>query len=131
MYSFRQRYINRILKLINNEFGKTRSRIHVGSKLFKQLSPEEARNKRIRSTLYYVAAAGIVTTGMSYAAVPLYRMFCQAYGYGGTVTVGHVDSKVETMTPIRQRPITIKFNADIATSMKWNFKPQQGEITVI
>lgn len=30
-----------------------------------------------RSTLYYVAAAGIFVCGMSYAAVPLYRIFCQ------------------------------------------------------
>lgn len=30
-----------------------------------------------RSTLYYVAAAGVFVCGMSYAAVPLYRIFCQ------------------------------------------------------
>lgn len=30
-----------------------------------------------RSTLYYVAAAGMFVCGMSYAAVPLYRIFCQ------------------------------------------------------
>ena len=30
-----------------------------------------------RSTLYYVAALGVLTLGLSYAAVPLYRIFCQ------------------------------------------------------
>lgn len=38
---------------------------------------DQIRNKRIRSTLYYVSAAGVLTVGLSYAAVPLYRMFCQ------------------------------------------------------
>lgn len=75
-------------------------------------------------------AAGVVTVGMSYAAVPLYRMFCQAYSYGGTTAQGHDSSKVESMTAVKHKPIKIKFNADTAASMRWNFKPQQTEITV-
>ena len=33
-----------------------------------------------------LVAAGVAVgmVGMSYAAVPLYRMFCQATGFGGT-----------------------------------------------
>lgn len=130
MYFLSRKYLTKIFKSIQNEFKKSRSNIHMSSKLCKQVPPEELKNKRIRSTLYYMAATGIVTVGMSYAAVPLYRMFCQAYSYGGTVSLGHDDTKVETMNPVRQRPIRIKFNADISTSMKWNFKPQQKEITV-
>ncbi|KAJ8954002.1 hypothetical protein NQ318_004293 [Aromia moschata] len=90
----------------------------------------DARKKGIKSTLYYGAAAVVVTAGLSYAAVPLYRMFCQAYSYGGTTAVGHDSSKVETMSPVRHKPIKIKFNADTAASIRWNFKPQQTEITV-
>lgn len=34
--------------------------------------------------------------GLSYAFVPLYRMFCQATGYGGTVKEGHsVEEKLK------------------------------------
>lgn len=93
-------------------------------------SPEEAQKRGIRSTLYYVGAATVVTVGMSYAAVPLYRMFCQAYSYGGTTATGHDASKIEGMSAVKHRPITIKFNADTASSMRWNFRPQQNEITV-
>ncbi|XP_018566667.1 cytochrome c oxidase assembly protein COX11, mitochondrial [Anoplophora glabripennis] len=102
-------------------------------KLFQKLNNVDtnaARKKRIRSTLYYVTAAGVVTVGLSYAAVPLYRMFCQAYSYGGTTNTGHDSSKVETMSPVKHKPIKIRFNADTAASMRWNFKPQQIEITV-
>lgn len=90
----------------------------------------QARKKGLRTTLYYVTAVGIVTAGLSYAAVPLYRMFCQAYSYGGTVVEGHDGSKVESMVPNKSRPIKVQFNADRASNMRWNFKPQQTEITV-
>ncbi|CAH2016376.1 unnamed protein product [Acanthoscelides obtectus] len=93
-------------------------------------SAGETRKRSIKSTLYYVTAAGIVTVGLSYAAVPLYRMFCQAYSYGGTTATGHDTEKVSSMSAVKQKPIKIKFNADTAASMRWNFKPQQTEITV-
>jgi hypothetical protein len=35
------------------------------------------RRKKLRSTVYYVVATAVLTVGLSYAAVPLYRMFCQ------------------------------------------------------
>ncbi|XP_060535108.1 cytochrome c oxidase assembly protein COX11, mitochondrial [Cylas formicarius] len=93
-------------------------------------NPSQWRRKQLRSTVYYVTAAGLVTVGLSYAAVPLYRMFCQAYSYGGTTAAGHDAEKVASMRPLRTKPITIKFNADKSASMRWNFKPQQTEITV-
>ncbi|CAG9771057.1 unnamed protein product [Ceutorhynchus assimilis] len=90
----------------------------------------QANKKGIRTSLYYITAAGIFTIGMSYAAVPLYRMFCQAYSYGGTTQQSHDGSKVEGMQVNQKRPIKIRFNADKAANMRWNFKPQQNEITV-
>lgn len=93
-------------------------------------SPKNSLKFKSRSTLYYVAGIGVLTIGMSYAAVPLYRMFCSAYSYGGTTGVGHDSDKVETMKRIADRIIKIKFNADIGASMRWNFKPQQYEIKV-
>lgn len=35
------------------------------------------------------------------------------------------------MSPVQSRKIKIRFNADVASSMQWNFQPQQKEITVI
>jgi cytochrome c oxidase assembly protein Cox11 len=87
-------------------------------------------NTKLKSTLYYAAGLGVLTVGLSYAAVPLYRMFCAAYSYGGTTGVGHDGEKVESMKRVADRIIKIKFNADISASMRWNFKPQQYEIKV-
>ncbi|CAH0398564.1 unnamed protein product [Chilo suppressalis] len=76
-------------------------------------------------------ALGVMTVGLSYAAVPLYRIFCQAYSYGGTTGQAEADESISNMKAIKSRPIKIRFNADVASSMQWNFKPQQTDITVV
>nr|CAD7589097.1 unnamed protein product [Timema genevievae] len=54
-----------------------------------------------------------------------------AYSYGGTTGVGHDGDKVETMSKVKDRLITIKFNADRGASMQWKFRPQQTEVKVV
>ncbi|KAL5290496.1 COX11 family protein [Megaselia abdita] len=125
-----------LLKSVNNIsrllFSKPASlpRVDNLKRCFKT-SPENNQNTRIKSTLYYVTAAGVLIGGFSYAAVPLYRMFCQAYAYGGTTAQGHDVEKVSSMEADKNRVIKIRFNADIGSSMRWNFKPQQYEIKVM
>lgn len=92
---------------------------------------DDIRKKNLRSTLYYVTAGGVLIVGFSYAAVPLYTMFCQAYSYGGATNQGHDAEKVEGMQKVKDRVLRIRFNADIGASMRWNFKPQQQEIKVV
>ena len=57
-------------------------------------------------------------------------MFCQTSGYGGTVQEGHDSDKVSEMKADPSRIIKIKFAADTAAAMRWNFRPQQAEIKV-
>ena len=44
--------------------------------------------------------------------------------------VGHGDDKVEKLKPNKERRITVRFNADTAATMQWNFRPQQSEVTL-
>ncbi|XP_062330357.1 cytochrome c oxidase assembly protein COX11, mitochondrial [Osmerus eperlanus] len=92
---------------------------------------EEEWRTRNKTVLTYIAAAGVGMIGMSYAAVPLYRLYCQASGLGGTAVAGHDTEQVETMKPVKDRIIKITFNADTHASMQWNFRPQQSEIYVV
>ena len=62
-----------------------------------------------RNTVMYAVAIAIAVTGLSYAAVPLYRIFCQASGYGGTVVKVDAGEKVEKMEAIRERELTIRY----------------------
>lgn len=48
-----------------------------------------------RKMLYYLTGLVFAMVGLTYASVPLYRRFCQATGYGGTVQRKEV-SKSET-----------------------------------
>lgn len=68
-------------------------------------------------------AAGMV--GLSFAAVPLYQLFCQVTGFGGTTQRAEV-----APTKVLDRVITVRFNADTASSLPWAFKPKQNEVRV-
>ncbi|KNC84254.1 hypothetical protein SARC_03525 [Sphaeroforma arctica JP610] len=79
---------------------------------------------------YYAASIAVIFLAASYAAVPLYRAFCQATGYGGTIQESK-DTDMTLMVKHMDRPIRIRFNADTSNNMQWAFKPQQKEVTVI
>ena len=63
--------------------------------------------------------------GMSFAAVPLYRVFCAVTGYGGTPQIGP-----ETSASISARRITVQFNADTSPGLPWHFAPEQRQVTL-
>ncbi|XP_049717092.1 cytochrome c oxidase assembly protein COX11, mitochondrial isoform X1 [Elephas maximus indicus] len=92
---------------------------------------EEEWRRRNKTVLTYVAAAAVGMLGASYAAVPLYRLYCQATGLGGSVVAGHASDQIETMVPVKDRIIKVTFNADVHASLQWNFRPQQTEIYVM
>ncbi|XP_073684832.1 cytochrome c oxidase assembly protein COX11, mitochondrial [Garra rufa] len=102
-----------------------------GAKTHKRKPQEDDWKKRNKTVLTYIAAAGVGMIGLSYAAVPLYRLYCQATGLGGTAVAGHNTEQVETMKPVRDRIIKVTFNADTHASIQWNFRPQQSEIYVV
>ncbi|XP_015285031.1 PREDICTED: cytochrome c oxidase assembly protein COX11, mitochondrial isoform X2 [Gekko japonicus] len=88
-------------------------------------------NHRNKTVLTYLAAAVVGMAGVSYAAVPLYRLYCQATGLGGTAVTGHGSDQIETMECIKDRVLKITFNADVHSSLQWNFRPQQTEVYVV
>ena len=80
------------------------------------------RNRRI-ALISFFGAAGMV--GASYAAVPLYEIFCQVTGYGGTTQVAK-----KAPDQVLKRKITIRFNADIDKALQWKFAAAQDKIEV-
>ncbi|KAF9359669.1 Cytochrome c oxidase assembly protein cox11, mitochondrial [Mortierella sp. AD094] len=92
--------------------------------------------KRVRAKntdmLYYTVSILIGTLGLSYAAVPLYRMFCSATGLGGAPMVGETKFAPERLVPRdNHRRVKVKFNADTSTSLQWSFQPQQRQVSVL
>jgi cytochrome c oxidase assembly protein subunit 11 len=77
-----------------------------------------------------LALVGIVVgmTGLAFASVPLYRLFCQVTGYGGTprVAVGEEGGAVDS----KGRFITVEFDANVNPALPWRFKPEQRRVRV-
>ena len=63
-------------------------------------------------------------TGMAYAAVPLYRAFCNATGYDGTVTRAKA-----APTKVLDQTVVVRFDANVR-DMPWTFTPSQVSQTV-
>lgn len=61
---------------------------------------------------------------LSFASVPLYRLFCQKTGFGGTPKTGGIPSDMKP----GNRQINIRFNADIQ-GLPWEFKALQKSVT--
>ena len=67
-----------------------------------------------------------IVTGMlclSFASVPLYRLFCQVTGFGGTTQTAN-----ELPSEILDRVITVQFDAATSRGMGWDFKPEKRAI---
>lgn len=71
-------------------------------------------NRRVGAIMALVAAGML---GMAYAAVPLYQLFCQVTGYGGTTQ--RVARPSDT---VLDRVITVRFDANI-NGLAWDFAP--------
>ena len=85
------------------------------------------RATTLRNGLTALIAAGVVVGmgAMAYAAVPLYQMFCQVTGFGGTTR------RADTMpTTISSRVIKVQFDANTDPALPWRFRPKQREITL-
>lgn len=86
-------------------------------------APDAALQRRHRRVAMTVAAVVVGMVGMSYAAVPLYEMFCRATGFGGAPQIASAESAVRG-----QKVMTIRFDANIASDLPWTFAPEQESI---
>jgi cytochrome c oxidase assembly protein subunit 11 len=83
----------------------------------------ETRRTRLTAVLLTGVIAGML--GLTAAAVPLYRLFCQVTGYGGTTQRAE-----QAPNQISDQTIKVRFNAEVAQGIPWSFKPAQREIEI-
>ncbi|MFN3371395.1 MAG: cytochrome c oxidase assembly protein [Sphingomonadaceae bacterium] len=92
-------------------------------------APDRAR--LVRTALIGAAvAAGMV--GLAYASVPLYRIFCQVTGFGGTTQ--KVDAaalpSAEQVAQLGGRTIRVRFDGNVRGGLPWRFGPAEGPVEV-
>lgn len=87
-------------------------------------TPGPSRRNARTAVVLSAVVAGMV--GLSFASVPLYRVFCQVTGFGGTTQVADVAPGTEASA----RMIEVRFNADVDPSLPWVFQPVQRSVSV-
>lgn len=76
-----------------------------------------SRNTHVALTLIWIIAAMVAVT---YAAVPLYRLYAKVTGYGGTKA-----SAMAAPGAILKREVTVRFDSNASPNLPWVFKPLQ------
>ena len=90
--------------------------------------PATALQRRNRRVGLIALAIGAAMLGLGYASVPLYRIFCQVTGFGGTtMRVSEAQAATVETTNTMMR---IRFDANVERGMPWQFKPLQVTDTV-
>ena len=85
-------------------------------------APRDTRNLRV-ALMAAAVSAGMV--GLSFASVPLYRLFCQVTGFGGTT------QRAESApAEVLNKTVSVRFDANTSEKLKWAFHPLQGPVTV-
>ena len=85
--------------------------------------PPQGSNRRILAILAIVV---LMMVGLAYASVPLYQLFCQVTGYGGTTQV--TDTAADAVVP--NHPIKVRFDANTNPALNWRFEAVDAPLTL-
>jgi cytochrome c oxidase assembly protein subunit 11 len=77
-------------------------------------------NRRNMRVLAMCLGALLFMSGLTAASVPLYRLFCQVTGYGGTTQVAGAGPET-----ILDREVTVRFDTNVAGGLAWDFEASQ------
>jgi cytochrome c oxidase assembly protein subunit 11 len=87
-------------------------------------------NARVGLMAALLAAAML---GLGYAAVPLYQLFCQVTGFGGTTqraTEGEAVAAERAGSKVAGATMSVRFDANTDADLPWTFRPEQVTQTV-
>ena len=87
------------------------------------MAAPRSRHRVMVGALLTVVAAMLALTA---ASVPLYRLFCQVTGYGGTTQ----NASAAPEKAVAGKLITVRFDADQAPDLGWEFRPLQASVQV-
>lgn len=78
---------------------------------------------RNRNTAVVCSAVVAGMVGLSFAAVPLYQLFCQVTGFGGTT------QRAESVAgPVLERTMKVRFDGNVGPGLAWDFRPVERQI---
>jgi cytochrome c oxidase assembly protein subunit 11 len=81
-------------------------------------------DRKVKIALF-AALAPTFMFGMAWASVPLYQLFCQVTGYGGTTQIA-----TKAADEVLDQTVKVRFDANVAPGIPWDFAPQDKEMTI-
>jgi hypothetical protein len=82
-----------------------------------------AADRRNRRVALIASAVALAMLGLGYASVPLYRLFCQATGWGGT-TQRVSEAQAAEVRAVAGKTIVISYDGNVASGKPWDFAPE-------
>ena len=88
-------------------------------------NPDPRTRGKRATVIGLLAIVGAMSVLVAFS-VPLYRLFCAATGYNGTTQ----RASAAPDAVVADRVITVRFNADVAPGLAWEFRPAQASVKV-
>ena len=77
-----------------------------------------------RLTPLLLAVIFVIMLGLSYAAVPLYDLFCRVTGFGGTTQISKKAPEI-----VLDKVVSVRFDTNV-NNLPWDFKAKKNVIDV-
>lgn len=76
-----------------------------------------------KRTVVQTLAVVTLMGSLAWASVPLYNVFCNVTGFGGTPNTAEAGSDT-----VLDQTITVRFNSNVDKDLPWQFKPVEREM---
>jgi cytochrome c oxidase assembly protein subunit 11 len=84
------------------------------------------KDKKIINMTYAIIGVILSMVLLSFAAVPIYDLFCRTTGFGGKTKIATRSSKT-----MGKKLLKVRFDSNVAPNLGWKFIPKQSEIDLI
>jgi cytochrome c oxidase assembly protein subunit 11 len=90
---------------------------------------QQTEPRHLRTALF-AGAVALGMAGLAYASVPLYRVFCQLTGFGGTTQRALAAPSADSLKGLHGRSVRVRFDGNVRGGLPWQFAPAQGPVNV-
>lgn len=88
---------------------------------------KDQRDKTNNRLLAVVAVVAMSMVGLAYASVPLYKLFCQITGFGGTTQIA---TQAPEQALLTAEPLAVRLDANVNPQLNWSFVPVEQEVSL-
>ena len=88
---------------------------------------KDQREKSNNRLLAVVAVVAMSMVGLAYASVPLYKLFCQVTGFGGTTQIA---TQAPEQALLAVEPLAVRLDANVNPQLNWSFVPVEQEVSL-